>query len=99
MIPLPTDGSPLGTTSDMAVRLRATLPTGWFPTSPPAPAATATPVLDGLLSGLGSAWSFCFGLLGTVAQQTRVATASGSFLDMMAADFFGGRSGASCRRE
>ena len=89
MIPVPTDGSPLGTTSDMAARLRATLPTGWFPTSPPAPAATASPVLDGLLSGLGSAWSFCLGLLGTVAQQTRVATASGSFLDMMAADFFG----------
>ncbi|WP_428394127.1 phage head spike fiber domain-containing protein [Lichenicoccus sp.] len=89
MIPVPTDGSPLGTTSDMAARLRATLPTGWFPTSSPAPAATATPVLDGLLSGLGAAWSFCFGLLGVVAQQTRVATASGSFLDIMASDFFG----------
>ncbi len=77
-----------GTTADMATRLRATLPTGWFPTSPPLPASSATPVLDGLLAGLGSAWSFCFGLLQMVVGQTRVGTATGSFLDMMSSDFF-----------
>ncbi len=72
----------------MAGRLRAVLPTGWFPQSPPAPLPTATPVLDGLLSGLGTAWSFCFDLLGDTALQTRIATATGGFLDLIASDFF-----------
>lgn len=78
-----------GTTAGIAARLRSTLPTGWFPVSAAAPAITVTPVLDGLLAGLAQAWSFCFGLLGTVVAQARLSTASGSFLDMISVDFFG----------
>ncbi len=89
MIPLSDDGSGVGTPVDMAARLRSTLPTGWFPVSPPTPALSATPVLDGLLAGLGSAWSFCFDLLSLSAAQTRLKTAFGAFLDMISADFFG----------
>lgn len=89
MIPVLEEDSTVGTVADMAARIRSTLPTGWFPASPPAPAASATPVLDGLLTGLGSAWAFCFGLLSTVAAQTRISSAAGSFLDMISVDFFG----------
>ncbi len=81
-------GSLIGTVADMAGRLRAVLPTGWFPQSPPAPLPSSTPVLDGLLSGLGNAWSFCFDLLGITALQARIATATGGFLDLIAIDFF-----------
>lgn len=79
----------VGTTADMVSRLRLTLPTGWFPVSPPLPAISVTPVLDGLLAGLARAWSFCFGLLNFTASQTRLGTAFGIFLDMMSIDFFG----------
>ena len=89
MIPLSDDGSGVGTPADMAARLRSTLPAGWFPVSPPAPASSATPVLDGLLSGIGSAWSFCFNLLSFSVAQTRLKTAFGAFLDMISADLFG----------
>ena len=89
MIPLSGDDSGVGTPADMAARLRSTLPAGWFPVSPPTPALSMTPVLDGLLAGLGSAWSFCFDLLSLSAAQTRLKTAFGAFLDMISADFFG----------
>ena len=89
MIPLSDDGSGVGTPAEMAARIRSTLPAGWFPTSPPAPASSATPVLDGLLVGLGSAWSFCFSLLSFSAVQTRLKTAFGAFLDMISNDLFG----------
>ena len=72
----------------MSARLRSVLPTGWFPQSPPPPLPSATPVLDGLLSGLGAAWSFCFDLLGETALQSRIGTATGGFLDLIAIDFF-----------
>ena len=88
MIPVLNDRNDVGTTADMTIRLRETLPTGWFPTSPPLPGASVTPVLDGLLAAIGSAWSFCFGLLSTTVLQTRVATATGPFLDMISTDFF-----------
>ena len=86
---LPDDEGQIGTDADMALRLRSTLPAGWFPVSPPAPAASVTPVLDGLLAGLGAAWSFCFSLLNLAAAQARIQTAFGIFLDMISIDFFG----------
>lgn len=72
-----------GTTGDMVRRLRMVLPTRWF--------ADDTPVLDGLLTGLGSTAAWAYGLLDGVRQQARIGTASGVFLDTAAADFFGPR--------
>jgi len=70
-----------GDQSDMVSRLKAVLPPAWFPDT--------TPVLDSLLSGLGSVWSWVYSLIAFVGQQTRIATASGVWLDMIANDLFG----------
>lgn len=71
----------VGDTQDIAGRLRSVLPTRWFP--------DATPVLDALLLGLAAAWSWCFGLIAYVRAQTRIATATDVWLDIVAEDFFG----------
>lgn len=72
-----------GDIQDIVARLKATLPAGWFPDS--------TPVLDAILSGLGSAWSWIYGFLCYVTAQTRLATATDIWLDIAAQDFFGSR--------
>ena len=76
---LPTTGAP----ADMLGRLKAVLPTRWF--------ADETPVLDAVLSGFAASASALYAFLAGVRLQARVATASGAFLDMIAADFFGTR--------
>ena len=72
-----------GDQQDMIARLRAVLPTRWFPDS--------APVLDGLLSGLASGWSWAYQQLLYVKAQTRIATATDVWLDIIANDYFGGR--------
>lgn len=79
----------VGTSADMIGRLRAVLPATWFPVTAPNSSASVTPVLDGLLAGLAWGWSYCYALISFVVQQARIETASGSFLDMICADFFG----------
>ena len=65
----------------MLARIKAVLPTRWFP--------DATPVLDGLLTGVSWAWAWVYSLLAYVQDQTRIATASDVWLDIIAYDFFG----------
>ena len=65
----------------MLARLRTVLPARWFPDS--------APVLDGLLSGLASGWSFAYQQLQYAKAQTRIATATNIWLDIIALDFFG----------
>jgi len=72
-----------GDVADMLARLKLVLPARWF--------GDVTPVLDGLLTGLASAWSGLYRLLGQVSAQARMATASGIFLDIASADYLGGR--------
>ena len=74
-----------GDAADMAARLRLGLPRRWF--------ADQAPVLDGLLAGLASGWAGLHALLQEVRQQARLATATGGFLDLAAADLFGGTLG------
>jgi len=71
----------IGDTQDMLARLKATLPKSWFPDS--------TPILDGLLSGLAQLWSHLYGQLGFTRLQTRIATATGGFLNAISKDFLG----------
>jgi hypothetical protein len=72
-----------GDQQDMLARLRAVLPTRWFPDD--------APVLDGLLTGLASGWSWAHDLLQYIKAQTRIGTASDIWLDIVAQDFFGHR--------
>jgi hypothetical protein len=71
----------IGDASDFASRLRAMLPDRWF--------ADASPILDALLKGLGTTWASSYAQLQGVSQQSRIATVSGSFLDMAALDYCG----------
>ena len=72
-----------GDPQDMLARLKAVLPSRWFP--------DATPVLDGMLSGLANVAAWSYTLLAGVRAAARIATATGGFLDMIAQDFFGPR--------
>ncbi len=72
-----------GDQKDMLRRIRATLPARWF--------ADVDPILDGVLSGLANGWAWLYDLLSTVAKQTRIASASGIWLDLIALDYFGQR--------
>jgi hypothetical protein len=71
----------IGDRDDMASRMRAVLPARWF--------GDAAPVLDGVLGGMGEMWSRVHALLQRAVRQTRLATADGAFVDMIAQDFFG----------
>ncbi|GAO00446.1 hypothetical protein Gxy13693_048_016 [Komagataeibacter xylinus NBRC 13693] len=77
------------TQNGFALRIRRLLPTGWFPSAPAAGEAEQAPVLNALLQGFGSVFAWIWALLSGTADQTRLATMSGAFLDMFAADFFG----------
>lgn len=70
-----------GSADDMAGRLKALLPRGWF--------GPTTPVLEALLGGFGALWSSLYGAIAYARQQGRIATASGVFLDMAAQDYLG----------
>jgi hypothetical protein len=71
-----------GDAQDVLARLKAVLPSGWFPDS--------TPILDGLLSGIASTWAWTYSFLAYVKQQSRLLTMAGVWLDLFAADYFHG---------
>ncbi len=66
---------------DMIGRLRRVLPVRWF--------SDTAPLADAVLGGIGSAYVAVFDLIAAVKLQARTATATGVFLDMISADFFG----------
>jgi hypothetical protein len=71
----------IGDAEDFQNRLTAVLPTRWF--------ADESPVRDAILAGLATGWSWSYGLLQYVKCQSRIASASGIWLDVIARDFFG----------
>lgn len=77
-----------GDLADMVNRLKVVIPPTWFPNTQQG-APSNSPVLDGLLSGVAWVWSQSYSLLQFVKSQSRIATASGVFLDIIALDFFG----------
>jgi hypothetical protein len=72
----------IGDAADMASRLLRVLPNNWF--------NSTAPLLNAIMLGLGNGWAAIYTLIGVVRSQARMITASGDFLDMAAADFFGG---------
>jgi len=71
----------IGDQADFVYRIKAVLPTKWFP--------DVTPILDGILNGLASSWASLYSALAYVKAQTRLATATGVNLDLFSVDFFG----------
>jgi hypothetical protein len=71
----------IGDQSNILGRLKALLPFRWFPDS--------TPVLDALLSSAAWALSQVYSLIQYAKLQTRIATATDGFLDLISFDFFG----------
>ena len=70
-----------GDQADFLARLKAVLPRGWFP--------DVTPVLDAVLNGLAAAWVIIFTQLQYLQLQTRIATVTDAFVDLVALDFYG----------
>ena len=70
-----------GDQNDLVARIKAILPGGWFRDS--------TPVLDAVLAGVGWALAMVYGLTSYAKLQTRIATATDGFLDLISFDFFG----------
>ena len=67
--------------TDIVKRLRSVLPLRWF--------GDQTPVLDSVLSGIAAGWVVLFDFLQYTQNQTRIGSASGIWLDLVAQDFFG----------
>jgi hypothetical protein len=70
-----------GDLSDILSRLQAVLPKRWF--------AEQSPNLTALLQGIATPWAWLYNLIGYMVSQTRLSTASDSWLDMISVDFFG----------
>src|SRR5258708_6660257 len=78
------NGPTIGTIPDIVNRLRATL-APWFPDP------SAAPVLTSLLTSQADAFAFIYQYLQFAAKQTRIKSATGGWLDLIAWDFFGSR--------
>ncbi len=71
----------IGDAGDIGRRLRLTLPARWF--------GDVAPILDGLLAGLSTAWAGLYSLLDLVRLESRVNSATDTFLDLAAQDYLG----------
>ena len=67
---------------DLVSKIKAVLPIGWF--------GDTSPVLDTVLTGLAAAWAGIRCGLRYFKTQSRIASATGFWLDGAANDFFGG---------
>jgi hypothetical protein len=76
--------SGVGSQVDILNRLQRLMPPGWF-------AQGATPIRDAMLTGIANALAFVFSLFTYLKLQTRTATATDGFLDLISLDYFGGK--------
>jgi hypothetical protein len=77
-----------GDQANIAERLRTVLPPSWFRSSGDLP---SNPVLAAVLAMPAQALSWIYGLVSFTRLQTRLATATGGFLDLLAWDYLAGR--------
>ena len=73
-----------GDQNDVFSRLKSNLPQRWFGST-----SDSMPVVDSVLAGVATALSFIYSLYAYAVLQTRIKTATDSWLDLIAADFFG----------
>lgn len=72
----------VGDQLDITARLQRLMPNGWF-------ANGDVPLRDAILTGFANMFAFIYSLLAYVRLQTRIATATDGWLDLIAYDFFG----------
>lgn len=72
----------IGDQNDLVSRLNRVLPP-WF--------GSVFPRLASIVAGIASALSWFYSLYGYAKLQTRIATASGAFLDLIGQDYLGGK--------
>jgi hypothetical protein len=70
-----------GDLSDFVSRLQSVLPKRWF--------ADVTPNLNAIITSIATPWVWLYGLITYLISQTRVATATDNWLDLISLDFFG----------
>lgn len=70
-----------GDLEDFISRLSAVLPKRWF--------AEQSPNLTAVLTSIATPWSWLYGLITYVIAQTRLATATDDWLDLISNDYFG----------
>jgi hypothetical protein len=71
-----------GSQSDIQARLTALLPAEWF-------VSGQTPIVQAILAGFANGLAFIYSALAYVRLQTRIATATDGFLDLIARDYLG----------
>lgn len=69
------------TPNDMLARLKGLIPYRWF--------SNNAPLRDAVLGGIADSLAWCHDFIQFAAQQTRLSTMSGAYLDIAALDFFG----------
>lgn len=71
----------IGTAADILQRVKQTLAKGWF--------KWVAPYRDAVIGGLSDSASWCYGLIAYARAQTRLSSAYGIWLDILAFDFLG----------
>lgn len=79
-----------GDLNDCIYRMKAVLPSSWFPALAAVGSTTTTPILDGVAAGGAYTLSWLYSLIGYVSAQDRRSTATGPFLDILGYDFLQG---------
>src|SRR6185312_14473828 len=77
----PPSQPPSPSSADISARVKADLPKRWF--------ASYAPVRDAIMGGLADLGAWNYSLIDYARQQTRLATATGPWLDILAFDFLG----------
>ncbi|WP_407146226.1 hypothetical protein [Bradyrhizobium sp. ORS 86] len=73
--------APVGSSANNAWRVWTTIPKRWF--------AWTAPLRDALIGGLSDAAAACYSFYAYAKLQTRIATATGPWLDLISYDFLG----------
>lgn len=81
----------LGDLANVFSRIKRVLPPGWFTESGSASGTpqSKTPILDAILSGPAELGSWAYSLFSGIQTQTRLATATGGWLDIASTDLLG----------
>ena len=70
-----------GDSNDMLARIKRVVPSRWF--------AYVAPLRDAVLGGLADQLAWIYSFIAFAKLQTRISTATGFFLDLIAFDYFG----------